>query len=84
MGYHQRTEFNKSLMAIGTDGMEITPAGGFPGYGVVRNQYVLIKGSLPGPIKRLVRMRSAIRPAGSFVKAPQFLYVSKESKQGLR
>ncbi len=84
MGYHQRTEVNKRLMAIGTDGMEITPAGGFPGYGLVRNQYVLIKGSLPGPIKRLVRMRSAIRPGGSFVKAPQFLYVSQESKQGLR
>ncbi|MGA9097583.1 MAG: 50S ribosomal protein L3, partial [Methanotrichaceae archaeon] len=83
MGYHQRTEFNKRLMAIGTDGTEITPAGGFPGYGLVRNQYVLIKGSLPGPIKRLVRMRSAIRPGGSFVKAPQFLYVSQESKQGL-
>jgi large subunit ribosomal protein L3 len=84
MGYHQRTEFNKRLMAIGADGAEITPAGGFPGYGLVRNQYVLIKGSLPGPSKRLIRMRSAIRPADSFVKAPQFLYVSKESKQGLR
>ncbi len=84
MGYHQRTEYNKRLMAIGTDGAEITPAGGFPGYGVVRGQYVLIKGSLPGPVKRLVRMRNAIRPGQSFVKAPQFLYVSKESKQGLR
>jgi large subunit ribosomal protein L3 len=84
MGYHQRTEFNKRLMAIGTDGAEITPSGGFPGYGIVRNQYVLIKGSLPGPTKRLVRMRSAIRPGDSFVKAPQFLYVSTESKQGLR
>ncbi len=84
MGYHQRTEFNKRLMAIGTDGADITPAGGFPGYGVVRGQYVLIKGSLPGPAKRLIRIRSAIRPGGNFVKAPQFLYVSKESKQGLR
>jgi large subunit ribosomal protein L3 len=84
MGYHQRTEFNKRLMAIGTDGSEITPAGGFPEYGVVNNQYVLIKGSLPGPIKRLIRMRKALRPGQNFVKAPSFLYVSKESKQGLR
>jgi len=83
MGYHQRTEFNKRLMAIGTDGAEITPEGGFPGYGVVRNQYVLIKGSLPGPIKRLVRMRKAVRPGDYVVKAPELLYVSKESKQGL-
>lgn len=84
MGYHQRTEFNKRLMAIGTDGSEITPEGGFPEYGIVNNQYVLIKGSLPGPIKRLIRMRKALRPGQNFVKAPSFLYVSKESKQGLR
>jgi len=83
MGYHQRTEFNKRLMAIGNDGSEITPEGGFPGYGIVRNQYALIKGSLPGPIKRIVRMRKAIRPGNNAVKAPEFLYVSKESKQGL-
>jgi large subunit ribosomal protein L3 len=83
MGYQQRTEFNKRLMFIGTDGSEINPEGGFPGYGLVRNQYVLIKGSLPGPIKRLVKMRHAIRPGENFVKAPAFLYVSKESKQGV-
>jgi large subunit ribosomal protein L3 len=82
-GYHQRTEFNKRLMFIGTDGTEVNPEGGFPGYGLVRNQYALIKGSLPGPVKRLVRMRKAIRPGPGALKAPQFLYVSKESKQGL-
>jgi large subunit ribosomal protein L3 len=83
MGYHQRTEFNKRLMFIGTDGTEITPEGGFPGYGVVRNHYILIKGSLPGPIKRLVRIRHAIRPGMNNVKAPELLYTSKESKQGV-
>jgi large subunit ribosomal protein L3 len=71
-------------MAIGTDGSEITPEGGFLGYGTVNNQYVLIKGSLPGPVKRLIRMKKASRPGQTFVKAPSFLYVSKETKQGLR
>ena len=84
MGYHQRTEFNKRLMAIGNDGSEITPEGGFIGYGTVNNQYILIKGSLPGPVKRLIKMKKATRPGQAFVKAPSFLYVSKESKQGLR
>lgn len=84
MGYHQRTEYNKRLMAIGSDGLEVTPEGGFLGYGLVKNQYILIKGSLPGPAKRLVRMRKAIRPGKSLVKEPQFLRISKESKQGLR
>ena len=83
MGYHQRTEYNKRLMLIGSDGSKITPEGGFPGYGLVRNQYVLIKGSLPGPVKRLVRMRHAIRPGMNSVKAPELLYVSQESKQGV-
>ncbi|MDM7939034.1 MAG: 50S ribosomal protein L3 [Methanothrix sp.] len=83
MGYHQRTEYNKRLMFIGNDGSEITPEGGFPGYGIVRNQYVLIKGSVPGPVKRLVRIRHAMRPGMNFVKAPEFLYVSRESKQGV-
>jgi large subunit ribosomal protein L3 len=84
MGYQQRTEYNKRIMLIGTDGSDITPEGGFPGYGIVKNQYILLKGSLPGPIKRLIRIREAIRPGMNLVKAPQLLYVSKESKQGLR
>jgi large subunit ribosomal protein L3 len=83
-GYQQRTEYNKRIMLIGANGSEITPKGGFPGYGIVRNQYLLLKGSLPGPVKRLVRMRKAIRPGMNQVSAPQLLYVSKESKQGLR
>lgn len=83
MGYHQRTEYNKRLMFIGTDGSKITPDGGFPGYGVIKNQYILIKGSVPGPIKRLVRMRHAMRPGKNFVKAPELLHVSQESKQGV-
>lgn len=83
MGYHQRTEYNKRLMFIGNDSAQINPKGGFPGYGLVRNQYILIKGSVPGPIKRMVRIRHAIRPGANFVKAPEFLYVSQESKQGV-
>jgi len=82
-GYHQRTEFNKRILAVGSNGMDITPEGGFTGYGMVRNDYVMIQGSLPGPVKRLIRMRRAIRPGPDAFKAPQIVHVSKESKQGL-
>ena len=68
IGYHQRTEFNKRLMALGTDGSDVTPDGGFPEYGIVRSSYALIKGSLPGPAKRLIRMRKALRPGQIEVK----------------
>jgi len=46
---------------------EINPKGGFPHYGVIRNDAVIVKGSVPGPIKRLIRMRRAIRKADKIV-----------------
>src|SRR5581483_6156211 len=61
MGYHNRTEYNKRILKVGTDGAEITPAGGFLHYGVVRNNYILLHGSIPGPTKRLIRLREAAR-----------------------
>ncbi len=82
-GYHQRTEFNKRIMQIGKDGKTVTPQGGFLNYGVVRNDYIIIKGSLPGPAKRLVRIRPAIRPnKQELPQAPEITYISLESKQG--
>ncbi len=80
-GYHQRTEFNKRVMQIGKDGKTVTPEGGFLNYGVVRNDFIIIKGSVPGPAKRLVRMRPAIRMKKT-LPAPELTYVSLESKQG--
>ncbi len=61
MGYHQRTEINKRVLKIGTKGEEINPKGGFVHYGQVVNHYVLIHGSVPGPTKRLVRLRDPVR-----------------------
>ena len=84
MGYHQRTEYNKRVLKIGDNGDEITPAGGFPHYGNVRNSYVLIHGSIPGPSKRLISMRDAIRyKRGVKVEKPEITYISSTSKQGV-
>lgn len=82
MGFHQRLEFNKRIIKIGTKGEEITPKGGFPHYGVVRNDYVLISGTVPGPVKRLVRIRDAIRPPKAEFAGVNVIYVSTTSKQG--
>jgi len=62
MGFHRRTELNKRIVKIGADGKEITPKAGFISYGVVKNNYVLVEGSIPGARKRIILMRSAIRP----------------------
>ena len=83
VGYHQRTEYNKRVLKIGEDGKDVTPNGGFLHYGQVRTQYVLVHGSIPGPTKRLIRLRDASR-AGyvKLEKAPELTFISKESKQG--
>jgi large subunit ribosomal protein L3 len=83
-GYHQRTEYNKRVLQVGDDGAAITPAGGFVGYGVVRNPWIMLHGSIPGPAKRLVRLREATRyTAGVKAESPQLPYVSNLSKQGV-
>ncbi|MDK2795701.1 MAG: large subunit ribosomal protein [Archaeoglobaceae archaeon] len=82
MGFHQRLEFNKRILKIGNNGEEITPKGGFPHYGVVRNSYILIAGTVPGTVKRLVRIRDAIRPPKAEFAGVNLVYVSTTSKQG--
>ncbi|NLU04862.1 MAG: 50S ribosomal protein L3 [Methanothermobacter sp.] len=85
MGYHRRPEYNKQILKIG-DASEadlVNPDGGFVRYGLVRNDYVMIKGSVPGPTKRLVVLRKAIRAAGKQEEAPQINYISTASKQGV-
>jgi large subunit ribosomal protein L3 len=81
MGYHQRTEYNKRILDIATEG-NITPAGGFMNYGVVSGDYILIKGSIPGPSKRLVRLRDPMRSKVATMGEPQLLHVSTQSNQG--
>ncbi len=82
MGFHQRTEYNKRVIKIGENGEEITPEGGFVRYGVVRSDYVLVSGSVPGPVKRLIRMRDAIRPPEEVYEGINIVYISTKSKQG--
>ncbi|SIR28735.1 LSU ribosomal protein L3P [Haladaptatus litoreus] len=81
MGYHQRTELNKRLISLGDDD-EASVDGGFVNYGEVDGSYALIKGSVPGPNKRLVRFRPAVRPTDQPRLDPEVRYVSTESNQG--
>lgn len=62
MGFHQRTEYNKYVIALGSNGQSVTPAGGLPHYGLLKNPYLLIHGSVIGPQKRAVFFQTGIRP----------------------
>ncbi|MDL2260865.1 50S ribosomal protein L3 [Methanimicrococcus sp. OttesenSCG-928-J09] len=81
-GYHQRTEYNKRILKIGENGEEITPAGGIINYGLVSGEYILIKGSVPGPAKRLIRIRDPIRYHKAQPGEPQIVHISVQSQQG--
>jgi large subunit ribosomal protein L3 len=83
MGYHQRIEYNKRILKIGTDGTDITPTGGFLRYGPVKGTYALLNGSVPGPTKRLIRLRAPARPPRRIPEAPpKIMEISLQSQQG--
>ncbi|HIE34313.1 MAG TPA: 50S ribosomal protein L3, partial [Candidatus Altiarchaeales archaeon] len=81
MGYHTRTELNKLIIKIGKNGKEITPQGDFLRYGDVRNSYILVKGSVPGPAKRLIRFSNPRRQRNDV--SFEIDSISLSSKQGV-
>ena len=78
MGYHTRTDYNKQVLKISEE--DVTPNGGLLRYGTVKNKYMLVRGSISGPKKRLITFTHAIRkhPAE---EAPSIVGVSRRSQQ---
>ncbi|VVB76542.1 50S ribosomal protein L3 [Candidatus Tiddalikarchaeum anstoanum] len=82
MGYQTRVEYNKWLLKI-EDPEKINVKGGYVKFGFPKNKVILVKGSIPGPKKRLIRIRKSIRPNKLIpAQPPQITYVSTTSKQG--
>jgi len=78
MGYYHRTEINKKVYRIGKGDDKknaatefdltektITPMGGFPHYGVVKNDYIMLKGASVGVKKRPITLRKTLIPQTS-------------------
>ena len=82
MGFHQRTEFNKKILRIGSDGTEITPSGGFNRYGLVPRDYLLLQGSVMGPQKRLIRLRKSARKLERVEPLGNITYVHSQGPGG--
>ena len=66
LGYFQRRELNKWLVKIGDK--PIIAEGGFHKYGVIKNPYILVRGSIAGSKKRLIRFNNATRPSKKIPK----------------
>lgn len=82
MGFHNRTEYNKRVLLLGPDGERVTPKGGFNRYGVVNGDYIVLKGSVMGPAKRLIKLRKAARRFRYPEEAPHVTYVHAEHLRG--
>jgi large subunit ribosomal protein L3e len=72
-GYHHRTEMNKKIYRVGSGSdpknattendltqKAITPMGGFPHYGVVSEDFLMLKGCVVGPKKRVLTLRKSL------------------------
>jgi large subunit ribosomal protein L3e len=98
-GYHHRTEINKKIYRIGKNLKEdpnnavtendltekaITPMGGFGHYGEVTQEYVMLKGTVMGPRKRLITMRKSLLPQVSrrAVEKISLKFIDTSSKFG--
>lgn len=82
MGYHQRVDYNKQILKISDNPDEVNPQGGLVNFGLVKNTYVLLRGSVPGPKKRLIRLEPARRPTSKLEsQAPAIQMISQRSQQ---
>lgn len=77
-GFHQRVEYDKRIMIMGNtdDGeLKINPDGGFKHFGLVKGDFIVLKGSVPGAYRRLIKLRSQIRNVPDKVNKPNILEV---------
>jgi len=95
-GYYHRTEMNKKVYKIGKAGTNggstefdltakpITPLGGFPRYGVVSEDFVMIKGACPGVKKRPITLRKSLVPqvSRSSLEKIALKFIDTSSKTG--
>ncbi|MCS7118331.1 MAG: 50S ribosomal protein L3 [Thaumarchaeota archaeon] len=70
-GFHERTEYNKRIMAVLPDGSHLTPRGGFPHFTVLRSPAVVLLGSVMGPPKRPIVLREPAKPPSYRLGAPK-------------
>eukprot|EP00026_Physarum_polycephalum_P001259 Phypoly_transcript_01260.p1 GENE.Phypoly_transcript_01260~~Phypoly_transcript_01260.p1 ORF type:complete len:403 (+),score=74.43 Phypoly_transcript_01260:2196-3404(+) len=62
----------------------ITPMGGFPHYGEVKEDFVMLKGSVMGPRKRVIVLRKTLRPqiSRTALEQIQLKFIDTSSKVG--
>jgi len=78
MGLHQRVEYTKRIMIMSNtdkDEIKINPQGGYKHFGNVKGDFIILKGSVPGTYRRMIKLRSQIRNIPTKVIKPNILEV---------
>jgi large subunit ribosomal protein L3e len=96
-GYYHRTEINKKIYRVGKAGdkksastaadlteKSITPMGGFPHYGIINEDFLMIKGGIIGTRKRVITLRKTLVPqtSRSAIEKIQLKFIDTSSKFG--
>jgi large subunit ribosomal protein L3e len=96
-GYYHRTEINKKIYRIGKGAdsksgstpvdlteKSINPLGGFHHYGLVREDFLMIKGTTAGPRKRILTLRKSLLNQKSHAAQEQIAlkFIDTSSKFG--
>jgi large subunit ribosomal protein L3e len=100
LGYHHRTQINQKIFRVGSGAVRgtknnasteqdphvknITPIGGFSHYGVVNNDFIMIRGAVMGPVKRAITLRkSLVQVTSAFAtKDVDLKFIDTSSKIG--
>lgn len=78
LGYYHRTQINQKVYRVGAGAVRginnnasteadahvknITPIGGFPHYGIINEDFLLLRGNVMGPRKRQITIRKTLVP----------------------
>lgn len=92
LGYHRRTQQNLAVYAIGNGQSPVStefdltvktinPMGGFPHYGNIKNDYIMLKGCVTGPKKRVVTLRKSLS-AKPLERDISIKFIDTSSKMG--
>jgi len=95
-GFHHRTEISKKVYRVGKKDTnngstefdltekKITPMGGFPHYGIVDEDFLMIKGGVVGTKKRPITLRKSIiiRTHRAALEKIQLKFIDTSSKFG--
>jgi large subunit ribosomal protein L3e len=100
LGYYHRTQINNKIYRVGggaSRGVKnnasteqdahiknITPIGGFPHYGEVNEDFILLRGGVAGPRKRQITLRKSIFPSTTHyaTSALDIKFIDTSSKIG--